>query len=582
MTNIVSHSQRFINNPATVTIEALLGIVAANINVNLMDFGKVVVRRDYNEMQEVKIISGGSSGHEPAFAGFVGKGMLTAAVQGDIFTCAPASEILRTIRELTNEQSLGILIIIPNNSSDRLNFGLAVERAINEGISVKMIVVSDDCVNFKPKEGRGLCGAFLLQKIAGAMSEQNVSLQDIYNECNKLKDDIFSVLLSVKPCSSTEKGVCESCKTIFAKTEMEIGSGLHGERGPMKMSMAAVEHISKMIFEQMTNENIEHRLELEPNVPIVLLINNLGGTSKMEEYIVIKELLKYLKRIHINVIRMFCDRFLTSLDMYGFTVTIMKIRKPEVLEWLDRPCETLSWPSPWVNCTSKEDSSFILKSRHQDVEAIEMRGPRLNKRQVNTLLLVTQFACDALISCEKQLNIMDGETGDGDTGSRLRRGMETLNVELARHNVNLAYPFVFLLSLSRIIEKSMGGTLGCIYSIMLEAAASEFLVFPESQIVTAWLWLYALKKAIYAMATYAESKEGENTMFDPLCTCAAVMEESLTNDIRDVEAFGNGVFAAEETAQKTKQSPRKYPDPGAHAVGIWLRALYEGVKLRCE
>lgn len=128
-----------------------------------------------------------------------------------------------------------------------------------------------------------------------------------------------------------------------------------------------------------------------------------------------------------------------------------------------------------------------------------MRGPRLSKRQMNTLLLVTQFACDALISCEKQLNVMDSEFGDGDTGSRLRRGMESLNTELARHNINLGYPFVFLLSVSKLLEKSMGGTLGCLYSILLEAAAKEFLTFSESQLVGAVFWLFALKRAVNAM-----------------------------------------------------------------------------------
>lgn len=131
-----------------------------------------------------------------------------------------------------------------------------------------------------------------------------------------------------------------------------------------------------------------------------------------------------------------------------------------------------------------------------------MRGPRLNKRQMNVLLVVTQFACDALISCEKQLNVMDAESGDGDTGTRLKRGMDALNVELARHNINLAYPFVFLLSLSKLVEKSMGGTLGCIYSIILEAAAKEFLTFSDGQIVGGWMWLYALKRAINAMMMY--------------------------------------------------------------------------------
>lgn len=265
---------------------------------------------------------------------------------------------------------MGILIIIPNNPSDRLNFGLAVERAKNEGINVEIVIVSDDCTSFKPRQGRGLCGAFLLQKMAGAMAQNNFGLDEIHKQCDKLKNDIFSLLLSVKPCSSTEKGVCESCKTIFAKTEMEIGAGLHGERGPIKMSITAVEYICKMIFEQMMDENNEHPLTLEPEIPIILFINNLGFTTKMEEYIFTKELLKYLKRTNITVSRLYCDRFYTSLEMYGFTVTIMKVRKPEVLEWLDQPCEAPCWKESSKDFFLKDDAEFILKSRTREPEVI--------------------------------------------------------------------------------------------------------------------------------------------------------------------------------------------------------------------
>lgn len=278
------------------------------------------------------------------------------------------------IRELSNEESSGILIIIPNNSSDRLNFGLAVERAVNEGIHVNLIMVSDDCTHFKPKEGRGLCGAFLLQKIASAMAASGLGLQEIYAKCNELKNDIFSLLITVKPCSSKEKGVCESCKTIFAKNEMEIGAGLHGEKGPIKMSITAVEYVCKMIFEQMMNDNNEHKLHFEENVPIILFINNLGSTSKMEEYIFSKELLKCLAKMQVNVMRMFCDRFLTSLDMYGFTVTIMKIHDLEILKGIDEPCEAPCWQTPWKDCYVKEDDVLILKTRNVEKEVSKLLG----------------------------------------------------------------------------------------------------------------------------------------------------------------------------------------------------------------
>ncbi|XP_022903990.1 triokinase/FMN cyclase-like [Onthophagus taurus] len=578
--DVLLRNQHFINNVPTVPIESLLGLVSCNPQLALFDFANVVVRKDYEEMDEVKLIAGGASGHEPCYAGFVGKGMLTAAIQGDIYIAPSSLNILRTILELSTERCLGVLAIIANNCGDRLNFGLAIERAQSMGIKARLLVVTDDCSMMpKPREKRGLTGVFIVQKIAGELAKLGKTVEEIYDFCDDFQKNIFSISVSIKQCKNIELGSCYTCEYSLPKISLEIAAGLHGETGNIQMPLTSAENICKIIFNEMTNENNEHKLMIDATTPVIVLVNNLGSASKLEVNIFTKEILSYLRTLNVPVIRVIIGKFITSIDMHGFIITIIQLKDPTtILPMLDEKVDCAAWVQPLILDNTPDIN--MLESKNKPSNNFELRGPRLGKRQANTFLLVIQFACDALISCEKQINIIDSEFGDGDAGTRIKQAAVAINGQLPSPNLNC--PFVFLLKIGSIFETATGGTTGCLYAIMFEAAGKQFMDVDENLLVDGKMWLQALKRAISALIMYTHSKEGDMTLIDPLCTCARVMEESLNSNMSDVEAFGMAVASAEETAQRTKIEPRSYPDPGAHAVGIWLRAVYEGVKLRCE
>lgn len=403
-------------------------------------------------------------------------------------TSPPASEILKAIKEIMfKQQTTGMVIFIQNNTGDCFNFGLAVERVCSEGIGIKLIIVSDDV---SQPNGRGLTGIILLQKIAGALSETDKTMEEIFSFCSKIQDEVFSVLISLKPCTTPTKPTC-ICVRHFHSDQIEIGSGLGGEGGAYKLEISSVEEVCALIIKELTQNN-NKKLILESSVPIVVLVNNLGATSILEERLFQKELIQLFHKLDIKVLRFYCGHYMTVLDMAGFTVTVLRVVDPCILELLDAATDAPNWINP-KNLELDPNQQVVIKCRVKDQKTQLVKGPKLNSSQSNLLLIVVQFAGDALLSCERQLNIIDGESGDGDTGTRLRCGIQAIFQALDKQTLNLINPFNFLIEISSLIELSIAGALGCIYSIFLESAANSFLKIPDTEIVNAKSWLLALE-----------------------------------------------------------------------------------------
>ncbi|KAJ8978993.1 hypothetical protein NQ317_015709 [Molorchus minor] len=563
-------------NLKNVVKDSLEGLICVNQEITLFDFGNVVVRKDYFGNENVRIVSGGSN----LFGELVGKGMLTASVQGDNVTAPPSKVILRTIRELSYNHLKGVLIIVPANSGDLLNFGLATERAINDNIRVKLLPINDDCNKSTPKICRiGLSGVILIYKIAGAMSEKGRSLSDIFAYCEKILQNISSdvIMLSNLREEIEQKCICKK------KSDAGETSGEPNQKKPKVIDISY--DICNVVIERITDINdtmANDKLNLKPGESIVVLLNNNGGLGKTEEFIFVKEFVKILQALGITVERFYVSNYFKCAQDIDLTVTILKLVEPDILELLDSPCSAPGWKivnqgiGPLVL-----DNPLGGKLRRKDRLAPPIRGPKLDNRLANVLLLCTQFACDALISCEKQLNIIDSEKGDGDTGTRLRNVCEVLLKRIKDNKIVTNYPFTFCETLSRILEATVGGALGCIYSTIFEAAANCFGESSEDEEVSPSMWLKALEKASEALGRYGNVEYDDGTMYDPIFMCTKTVQDELLLGRHFIVAFGKGVSRAEEAAQATRKSKMKYPDAGAHAVGIWMRAVFEGVKLRC-
>ncbi|XP_023022759.1 PTS-dependent dihydroxyacetone kinase 1, dihydroxyacetone-binding subunit DhaK [Leptinotarsa decemlineata] len=566
--------------------KSLTGLVTLNQDTALFEFGNVVVQKNYFDSNKVRIMSGGPY----CMGDFVGIGMLTAAAQGDNFVAPSSKIILRTLRELSYNHVKGILVIVRASSGNFLNFGLATERALNDNLRVKLLTVSDDVYNEKlPKTcSRGLSGIVLISKIAGAMSEQDLPLTDIFMFCKKYLPNIISTEMDIEEYIESYVNKC-ICVTKLG------GSSSSGSKR-IRLSMNITQEVCKKALDRLlkrideeepveceTSESYS-KLVIKAEDNLVILLNNNGILSKTEEFVYAKEIMDVLSRSGIHVHRFYIGNFLKSPGKNSLSLTVMKVEDQDVLSLLDSPCTAPGWRS--VNQGLQGQLSVDTKIlsgnlRRRDRLSPPIRGPKLRDSLANTLLYSTQFACEALISCEKQLDLIDSEKGDGDTGTRLKQACEVLLRRLRQDKIITNYPFTFFESLSKLLESNVGGTMGCIYSILFEAAAKVFNDFSDTTEVTPFIWLKSFESSADALKRYGNIEYGDGTMYDPICACNRSTRAELEQGNHFIYAFGKGVSAAEEAAQATKRDNWKYPDPGAHAVGIWIRAVYEGVKLRC-
>ncbi|KAH1015868.1 hypothetical protein HUJ04_007187 [Dendroctonus ponderosae] len=548
------------------------GYASFNHDVVLFDFGEVIAMKNYKENDKVRVVSGGSSCHTE----YVGAGMLTAAVQGKGTDPPTPSVVLRTLRELSVNHVKGILVTVQATSTDLLNFGLAVERAENDDLHVALLGVSDDCRNniYPRSERRGLTGIVLVNKIAGALAVRNKSMTEIYSYCSKVNEHIISIGTNIKKMliSSRDCLYCDKCAT-------DLDSGGRRKTSLKKLSIMDIldETVQHLLLEISSNKT----LNLASGESVVVLVNNLGALGQHEEYIFFRHSLKFLSGLELQVVRFYIGTYLHLKCDVDLTVTILKVFDKDLVDLLDDPCAATGWKPVFQRETISISENIIPGSLRKKCRlSPPVKGPKLQDRAANILQLCLQFACDALISCEKMLNKMDSEQGDGDTGTRLRVMAEVLNKRACNNKLNAVYPFTFFLSLSKLLEKSIGGTMGCLYSIIFEAAAKTFGQYSEEDNVQAEMWLKALENASLAIKKYGNVDIGDKTMYDPLEACAVLVRKNSANG-QYIYAFETGVAKAEEVAQSTRQQGSKYPNPGAHAVGIWLRAVCEAVKLRC-
>ncbi|NXI36004.1 TKFC cyclase, partial [Galbula dea] len=273
--------KKLVNRVASCADDALAGLVACSPGLKLLQGHRVVLRADLEAIRgRVALLSGGGSGHEPAHAGYVGKGMLTGVVAGAVFTSPAVGSILAAIRAVTQAGAAGTLLIVKNYTGDRLNFGLALERARAEGADVRMVVVGDDSAFAAPKKAgrRGLCGTILIHKVAGALAEAGVGLNEIVEKVSAAAKAMGTLGLSLSPCS------VPGSKPTFhlADDEMELGLGIHGEAGVRRMKVLPADEAVETMLEHMTNPSNASHLPLSPGASVVLVVNNLGGLSCLE------------------------------------------------------------------------------------------------------------------------------------------------------------------------------------------------------------------------------------------------------------------------------------------------------------
>lgn len=307
------------NDPNEVVQEMIAGIVAASPNeLKQVEGTTVIAKKDAPIPNKVGIISGGGSGHEPAHAGYIGKGMLDAAVLGEVFTSPSVDQVYEGIKAV--DSGKGVFLVIKNYTGDVLNFEMAAELAEAEGIDVAQVIVNDDVAvedsSFTTGR-RGIAGTVFVHKIAGAKAELGGSLAEVKQVAEKTVQNVRSIGMAISPCAIPAAG--EASFTL-AENEMEIGIGIHGEPGIERREITTADEIATVLTEKIFAD-----IELNKNDEVAVLINGLGSTPDMELYIVNNKVQSILREKQINVYRTFVGEYMTALEMGGCSVTLLKL-----------------------------------------------------------------------------------------------------------------------------------------------------------------------------------------------------------------------------------------------------------------
>ncbi|XP_067151877.1 triokinase/FMN cyclase isoform X1 [Apteryx mantelli] len=448
-------SKKLVNSVASCADDALAGLVACNPGIRLLQGHRVALRADLEGIRgRVALLSGGGSGHEPAHAGYIGKGMLTGVVAGAVFASPAVGSILAAIRAVTRAGAAGTLLIVKNYTGDRLNFGLALERARAEGAAVQMVVVGDDSAFAAPKKAgrRGLCGTVLVHKVAGALAEAGASLNEIVKTVSAAAKAMGTLGLSLSPCS------VPGSKPTFqlAHDEMELGLGIHGEAGVRRMKVVSADEAVETMLTHMTDPSNASRLPLSPGSSVVLVVNNLGGLSYLELGIVAGAAVRSLESRGVHVARALVGSFMTALEMAGVSLTLMLVDE-ELLRLIDAKTTAMAWPNlAAAPAMSRREEVPAPKEEAETVQPATGTGTGGQRAQ-----LVLERVCSTLLALEDELNELDRAAGDGDCGHTHARAARAIQ-EWVRARPPPAAPAQLLSALADLLLQEMGGSSGVV------------------------------------------------------------------------------------------------------------------------
>ncbi len=329
--------KKIINNADQVVDEMLDGIVFAYESLVERVPETMVIARKSEKNNKVGLVSGGGSGHEPAHAGFVGKGMLSAAVAGQVFTSPTPDQVLEGIK--VADEGAGVFLVIKNYTGDVMNFEMAQELAEVEDIEVETVVVDDDIAvedSTWTAGKRGIAGTVLVHKILGAAAEEGLSLKEIKELADKLVPNIKSIGVALSPATNPEAG---SPGFEIDEDEIEFGVGIHGEPGYRREKLQPSRELAKELVEK-----LKEAFNWNSGDEYAVLVNGMGATPLMEQFVFMNDVKKLLvDEEELNLSFRKVGDYMTSIDMEGLSLTLLKVEDAKWLEYLNAPEETISW-----------------------------------------------------------------------------------------------------------------------------------------------------------------------------------------------------------------------------------------------
>jgi ATP-dependent dihydroxyacetone kinase len=543
---------QFINAKETLVVESLDGLLRSSGGANLARLDgypaiKVIVRTDHKPDRKVAIVVGGGSGHEPAHAGFVGPGLLTAAVCGEVFASPSVDAAFAAIMAVTGKA--GCLVIYKNYTGDRLNFGLAIERARALGKKVEVVLVKEDIALPDIVQPRGIAGVMLVEKIAGHYAEKGWPLTKVAAVAQRVADNLVSLGIALSSC--TLPGIGREDRIPSGKTE--LGLGIHGEPGVDLVSYTTASAAASLLLDKLF-------AQVKKASKYVVLINNLGSTTPLEMGVIANDV---LKGKHGKKIKLVCGpaNLVTSLDMHGFSLSLLPLAAGDE-QALKSPATPLVWPGVRNNTPPK-----IIKMPKA------AKGIAHKSSRNDALAGLVKKACAILQSAEASLNALDAKVGDGDTGSTIATAAKHIAAHL--NKMPLAKQDQFFSAVSEAMTRTMGGSSGVLLAIFFAGAS---LASGDGK-----SWHEALKAGLAKMMAYGGAKPGDRTMIDALLPALDALGKNA--DVAKAAAAARVGANATAKMSRARAGRSSYVsadklkginDPGAEAVALLLEGLARG------
>lgn len=538
--------KHFINTVEGFVDDAIEGLLRSSGGLARLDAapGVRVVLRDPMPENRVALVSGGGSGHEPAHAGFVGAGMLSAAVCGDIFASPPVNAVLAAIRAVTGPA--GCLLIVKNYTGDRLNFGLAAERARAEGYRVEMVLVAEDLALPEADQPRGLAGTLFVHKIAGAAAEAGESLEKVSTLAQRVASRARTLSLSLTGCAIPGQSNSER----ISSDEAEFGLGIHGEPGAQTVPLGTAYEMMEPLHDHLTKA-------LDGAGDLALIINTLGGVPPIEAQVVTQAVLAgrigMLTECVIGPAPL-----MTSLDMRGVSISALPL-DGALREFLMAPTGSPAWPQARLVAQPK-----LIQPSHSFDEI------SYSASEEPTVRAVIETACSAVAGMASDLDALDAKVGDGDTGATFAAGAKDIRSKL--DTLPLADTADLFEALAAILSQRAGGSSGVLLSILFAAAAgsAEAGKAPGA----------ALRHGLERMKELGGASRGDRTMIDALepALDRLAANEGISSAAEAARAgadYTSGLSnaAAGRSAYVPSDRLSGIPDPGAEGVARLFEAL---------
>ena len=550
--------KKLINDPRDVVRETLEGLALVSPGLALLQGETVVLRTDLPTdplSRSVAVLSGGGSGHEPAHAGYVGEGMLSAAIAGDVFTSPSVDAVYNAIRATAGPA--GALLIVKNYTGDRLNFGLAAELARQEGIPVEIVTVADD-VSLRDtvarNRRRGIAGTILVHKIAGAAAAKGYTLARVAALARQAGDTVGTMGVGLGSCTVPAAGVPSF---ELADDEIEFGLGIHGEKGVRRGSMQSADALVRIMLEPLLDE-----MKLRHGQRVALLVNGLGATTPMELAIVTRAAFAELSGQDIVIARAWTGPLMTALDMAGCSISLLPL-DDELTSLLDEPARAPAWPGGGKVVRTP---TMVAVPSHKEPEGEVADGPLSEK-----LRHVVGLVADSLDDAERHLTDLDSRAGDGDLGASMARGAAALRGLSA---ASFASPASLLLAGGQALRRAIAGSSGPFYATALLRASKclSGVAEPDEQ-----QWRAAFEAGVAAIGELGDAKAGDRTMLDALIpACDAWRTGTWRQAVQAAETGAQqtaGMYPRVGRASYLGDRATGSPDAGAAAVVVWMGAI---------